>query len=301
VGFLGVKDVAGSVEAAGMTANVSRWRRHGRDRLYVTATDGTTLGYRDLMSGIDHVVLPERAGEFHAAVTAWSTTSPPPSPSGSPDPAAAHGRPWEDLAAHEAGAMAARQAQLLQRAAPVRTLLARIVGLHTDERAWRIGADGERRVARALEKLARKDPRWQFLHAVPVGRRGSDIDHLAIGPGGVLTLNTKHHPGATIWVAGDTFLVNGHHHPYVRNSRHEAPRAARLLAEASGLPVVAAAVIVPVGVDHLTVKTPPTDVAVVDVTRLTAYLRHLPPVLTEQDIEAIFAAARRSTTWQPYR
>lgn len=36
----------------------------------------------------------------------------------------------------------------------------------------------------------------------------------------------KHHPGAKIWVDGDTFMVNGTRAPYVRNSRHEARRGA---------------------------------------------------------------------------
>jgi hypothetical protein len=36
-------------------AVVVRWRRYGKDRLYVTAADGTKLGYRDLLSGQDHV------------------------------------------------------------------------------------------------------------------------------------------------------------------------------------------------------------------------------------------------------
>jgi len=64
------------------------------------------------------------------------------------------------------------------------------------------------------------------------------------------------------------------------------------------------------GKDRLYVKAPdgttlgfrpPTDVTVVDVTRLTAHLRHLPPILTDQEVETIFAVARRSTTWQPHR
>jgi hypothetical protein len=93
--------------------------------------------------------------------------------------------------------------------------------VHTDERAWRIGADGERKVA---DRLARLPQAWTVLHALPVGARGADIDHLVIGPGGVFTINTKHHPDARIWVGGDTFLVNGKRYPYVRNARHEAAR-----------------------------------------------------------------------------
>jgi hypothetical protein len=80
----------------------------------------------------------------------------------------------------------------------------------TDEWAWRIGADGEEKVAAQFDKVAGKDPRWQFIHAIPVGTRGSDIDHLVVGPGGVFTVNAKNHPNAKVWVGGDTFLVNGH-------------------------------------------------------------------------------------------
>ena len=43
-----------------------------------------------------------------------------------------------------------------------------------------IGADGEEKVATQLAKAAKKDPRWRFLHAIPVGDRGSDIDHVIV-------------------------------------------------------------------------------------------------------------------------
>ena len=119
---------------------------------------------------------------------------------------------------------------------PIRSRLGRLLNVHTDERAWRIGADGEEKVAARLAKVAKKDPRWRFIHAIPVGNRGSDIDHLIIGPGGVFTANAKHHPGAKIWVGGSTFMVNGTRQPYVRNARHEATRAADILTTACGFP-----------------------------------------------------------------
>lgn len=112
-----------------------------------------------------------------------------------------------DLADVRAGAAARAQARAAKEAAPVRTMLARVLRVHNDERAWRIGADGEEMVAARLAKLAGKDPRWKFLHAVPVGERGSDIDHVVIGPGGVFTLNAKHHPKAKIWIGGETMMV----------------------------------------------------------------------------------------------
>ena len=193
--------------------------------------------------------------------------------------------------------MAREQAVALREAAPVRTLLARVVGVHTDERAWRIGADGEEKTAAELSKLLKKSPSWRVLHAVPVGDRDSDIDHVVVGPAGVFTLNSKHHPGASIWVGGNTFMVNGQRQPYIRNSRHEATRASRLLTDACGFPVFATGVVVPVGAEALTIKSPPGDVHVVNRRALRRWLSSLPPVLTLDGIETIYGAARLASTW----
>jgi hypothetical protein len=57
-----------------------------------------------------------------------------------------------------------------------------------------------------------------------VGDNGADIDRLVIGPGGVFSLNAKHHPGGKVWVGGNTLMINGHRQPYIRNSRFEAQR-----------------------------------------------------------------------------
>jgi hypothetical protein len=205
---------------------------------------------------------------------------------------------WTDLAGNRPGAEARAQAHALRDAAPVRTFLSRMVNLRTPERAWRIGADGEEKVASQLAKLVQHDPRWHVLHAIRVGTAGADIDHLVIGPGGVFTLNAKHHPRAAVWIGGDTFLVNGQRQPYVRNSRHEAKRAARLLRAASGIGLDVRGVVVPVNAGSLTIKAAPTDVAVVPTKQLTPWLRSRSQVLGEEAVRAITDAARRSTTWQ---
>jgi hypothetical protein len=155
---------------------------------------------------------------------------------------------------------------------PIYTAVTRVLRVLTDERAWRIGADREEKVAARLAKLVKRDPRWHVVHAIPVGENGADIDHLVVGPAGVFTLNSKHHPDAKIWIRGDTFLVNGHGQPYVRNSRHEARRAARLLAAATGCPVPVTGVVMPVGAADLVIKQLPDDVAIVNRMRLVKWL-----------------------------
>src|SRR3954469_12830122 len=54
-------------------AQVTRWRRYGKDRLYVTAVDGTKIGWRDLLTGEDHLEAPDLGHEFVAALATWGS------------------------------------------------------------------------------------------------------------------------------------------------------------------------------------------------------------------------------------
>src|SRR4051812_49034648 len=152
-------------------------------------------------------------------------------------------------------------------------------------RSWRAGADGEEEVARSLDKLP---DGWCILHAVPVGETGSDIDHVIIGPGGVFTLNTKNHSGGKVWVAHNTFMVNGQKKDYLRNSRHEAKRATKLLSAACTFNVPVTPVIV-VMAQSLTVKAKPEGVEVVGRKQIAKWLSRRPPALTPETVDWIYA------------
>jgi len=58
--------------------------------------------------------------------------------------------------------------------------------------SWRAGGEGEQLTASALKKLG---PKWQVEHNVPFGHEfgtgESDVDHVAVGPYGVLVIETK--------------------------------------------------------------------------------------------------------------
>jgi hypothetical protein len=175
---------------------------------------------------------------------------------------------------------------------------ARVFNVHTDERAWRVGADGEEAVGARLEKL--RGNGWYLLHSVPVGKNDSDIDHVAIGPGGVFTLNTKNHPGGKIWVAKYQMRVNGQVVPYLRNANHEATRASKLLTKAVGFEVsVRSCVVVLTGtiIPEVNIKQMPDDVMVLDRMDVPRWFKKRPEVLTPGHVDAIYAVARRSDTW----
>lgn len=178
------------------------------------------------------------------------------------------------------------------------TLLRRLVLGKEATSAWERGAVGETRVARTLAKVVEKDPRWQVIHSVPVGSRGADIDHVVIGPGGVYTLNTKYHPDAHCWLGGDVLLVNGVRQPYVRNSRHEAARAAKKLSAAVGEAVPVTGVVVLCRAEDLKVKAAPEDVVVIERYHLKRWLLRRPEVLNGARIAQITEAARHGATWK---
>jgi len=202
--------------------------------------------------------------------------------------------PSGDLLLTAPGAAARSRAVELTAGHPFRSRLARALGVRRPEHSWQTGARGEELVARELARLGHP---WVTLHSVPVGTRGSDIDHVVIGPAGVFTLNSKHHRGARVRVDGDRVWVNRQYQHYVRNSRHEAVRAARMLSAAVGFPVPAQGLVVPVGAATFDVRRQPADVRVVNRARVRRWLGDRQRVWSDDQVAAVVQVARRPGTW----
>lgn len=316
----------------GSALTVIRWFKYGKRRLYVNTVDGVQVGLVDLVSGERTLALPDMAAAFEAAIathqidipqqyvprhvldepTLAAQPQPLPQPvapapvlpapivlSPSPEPT------WTDLASNVPGQAARARAReeladMRDRKGAFLTFLARGLDVKTDERAWRVGASGEETVGGRLEKL--RGDGWHILHSVPIGNRGSDIDHVLIGPGGVYTLNTKTHPDSKIWVGKTVVKVNGRNQPYLRKSRFEADRAAKLLSAAVGWQVdVTPALVFLTGtfIPQITIKVKdkPDGVIILDRLDLPRYFRKRQPRLTPSEVGQVFEHARRSITW----
>lgn len=175
---------------------------------------------------------------------------------------------------------------------------ARVLDTNTQERRWRVGADGEEAIGSRLNKLAKHG--WRVLHSVPVGQRGADIDHVLIGPGGVFTVNTKRHANKSVVARGDVIRVDGHRQPYVPRSRREAQRAANLLSQACGFSVEVKGVLVFLTgtvFPDLTIKQRPDDVYLMDRMDVPGAFKRTKHRLPAWTVDAIFEHARRPTTW----
>lgn len=181
-----------------------------------------------------------------------------------------------------------------------RALIDRILG-RTDARARRLEADGDELLAQELVRLAALDPRWGFLELSHAEAQVPVLQHMLVGPGGVYLLNAKNHPGAKLFVEGDTFLVNGKGRPYVSASRKRATRAMDLLSRDSGLDLGVTGVIVPVKDRRLVVQQAPNDVAVIERQGLAEWLLNQPEELNERNVIRSFAVAREATGSRPRR
>lgn len=269
---------------------VKEWKRYGKDRLYITDSAGGRVGYYDRETSQLHVEDPDmqyRALEALApflggdirALAHVVESAPPASDT--------------DLTNNIAGgAVSERAAEL----SPGRfqRIAAKLLGIRTEATSWEVGAAGERRVGDRLDRL--KAHGWSVLHSIPL-KSGADIDHLIIGPGGVFTINTKHHPGARVTAKGDFIRVNGQLNHYVRNSRHEASAAARRLTSACRTPVGVTGVLAFVGVQSLSVTEPPVDVRIISGERMERLFLSVPQTLSREMQQRIYAVARRGEIW----
>jgi hypothetical protein len=109
----------------------------------------------------------------------------------------------------------ARRQRVRARYGPVGSLVAALAGEPRNVDAWRQGAEGEAATARALEwRLHRSDAIVMHDRRVAWGGR-ANVDHIAIGPGGVTVIDTKSSRGriqlATVGIINrrEQLLVNG--------------------------------------------------------------------------------------------
>jgi hypothetical protein len=132
---------------------------------------------------------------------------------------------------------------------------------------------------------------------VPVGEGGAYIDHLVIGPGGVYIVNTTVHSGGQVWASQRTFMVGDIRYPFIRNMEYEMGRVERLLSTAAGRPVEVSGILAVVDPKTLVVREAHRDVAVLQASGVSRWIRGRARVALHADVEAIARAALAASTW----
>ena len=155
-------------------------------------------------------------------------------------------------------------------------------------RAWRRGATGERRTARLLAPLERRG--WAVLHDLAIPGSQANIDHLAIGPGGVLVIDSKQYrrqlrldASGMLW-HGRHLLVSA-----LRKVRWEADQADEVLGIAD---VDVAAIVAVHGASVPWGQVRADGVTVVPARRVPDLLQVSPPILGPERVAWLADRAR---------
>jgi hypothetical protein len=157
-----------------------------------------------------------------------------------------------------------------------------------DAVAWRRGAAGERRTARLLDPLERHG--WAILHDLALPGSRANLDHLAIGPGGVFVIDSKQYRGR-LQLDPSGRLWHGRYPlaPTLGAVSFEADQAAQILTDPH---VVVVPIMAVHGAEVPWGKVVVDGVPVLPALRLPSMLRALPAVLGAERVTDLADQAR---------
>lgn len=287
---------------------VRRWRRYGADRLYVTAETGAPLGSVDLATGQVAVEADAAALEgegleqaVRGAAQAYLRADVPelvvPTADVLPDE-----EPLPDPEPRPRGRRARRDAAPEPLPAPEDPQAAAPRGRHRADDLVSPRADAEPRgvhesLCDRLDRLMLDG--WHVLHDVPVGRQGSVVAHLLVGPPGAFAVAER--PAAP---SGPERLVLDSRHlsadgrgvADLRDVRLTAARAGSLLRAAVGSPVAVRGLLVVHGTVEV-VAPSPYDALVLPDDDVPDVFAAMPARWAPSRVDAVAAIARRRSTW----
>ncbi len=248
---------------------VRRWRRYGADRLYVTHEGGLPVGSVDLQSGEVVAASPALEADVRRAAQEYLRADLP------------------ELVVPAQRSAPPEEMELRDLQTSLEAWLGTTVDLPGAARASTIG--------QRLDRLA--DEGWATVHDVPLGRQGTCVEHLLIGPGGLFTVTERRHPGQRVVGRGRAMAVDGRPVAYLRDARLEATRTQDRLLAAGCAQIHVRAVLVLQGTLDLDVLTTPNDPLVVARHEVPELFRRMPVVLDPRRVQALARVAQRSTTW----
>lgn len=246
------------------------WARNEHRRIYVKRGE-TDLGYFDLTTRTPQA----NAGQEELLLRAIAQLSG--TPTEPPTPVDVRPKPCVVLDSDD-----------LALNSPGETLNSAPSHFHSDE-----GIQGERLTAGVLSPLSNAG--FRLLHSVPVFER-ADVDHLLIGPPGILVIDSKYTRFPVV-VSGTDVRVDGHRKEWHSKISEQAARVHRVLMRATRDERLGP----PIPVLSLWAPSLETDRSwIVNGPELARRICGLPAVLNRRTVELLFEQARRRDTWRLY-
>lgn len=198
----------------------------------------------------------------------------------------------EEQASRRARRAAERRRDLAANEAVGSAAEAELERLLREQRMWAQGAEGERQVASALEPLAQFG--WLAAHDLHwPGRPFANIDHIAVGPGGVFVIDAKNWTG-NVTISNGLLRQNG----YSRERELESVAQAAAAVTALLAPQHRASVraVICLAAQEQEPVTVGPGVTVVGRHQLAAWLVTLPARLTPYDVADLGRHFQRTLT-----
>jgi hypothetical protein len=172
-----------------------------------------------------------------------------------------------------------------------------IVKISKDAVSWLRGLNGELEMASRLQVLGDD---WTVLHSIPIGDRGSDIDHIVVGPTGVFAINAKRLIDAKVWVSGARLLVDGRKREYLRNADYESTRVEHVL-RAAGIPLPVLPVVAICGAKSVRIRSNPAwngrNIGVAKAASVVKRMLRRPAKLSPSQVARVAAVFSDSKAW----
>ncbi|MGA4506716.1 nuclease-related domain-containing protein [Propionibacteriaceae bacterium G1746] len=185
-----------------------RWRRYGKDRLYVRDAQGNDIGWWDLITDEPHPANDGRLPMLVEAVQNWRSQQAlatavrhnnPAAPMTSSDPQHPPQLGWVDGVAGGSAADEfrrrhdARRERVQAEHPRIGNFLLAVFDDPPSTKAWSRGAAGENALGQVLEPIA--GPGLRVLHDRRIPGSRANIDHLVIGSSGVFVVDAKRYAG----------------------------------------------------------------------------------------------------------
>jgi hypothetical protein len=135
------------------------------------------------------------------------------------------------------------------------------------------------------------------VHDQAIGRRDAHVDHIVVGPFGVLCLTARHSRGP-MTVTDKDCVSGGRRYEVAPAARKQADAVGARLKAATGLDCTPIAAVVMIGA-QLAVRAQPVGVTILTDDALALWLRSLPRDLTEVQHREFSKAVGDALTWAP--
>jgi hypothetical protein len=133
------------------------------------------------------------------------------------------------------------------------------------------------------------------VHDQVIGRRDAHVDHIVVGPFGVLCLTGRHHRGP-MTVTDKDCITEGRLIDVAPEARRQAASVGARLKAATGIECGPRAAVIMIGA-QLAVRAQPEGVTILTDDALSLWLRSLPPALDEVQRREFSTALTDPATW----